>query len=202
MKSKADVLILIDIQRGFREPIWGPRNNPAFEVNVEVLLATWRAACRPVIHVRHDSIVAGAPLAPSRPGNAFEPFVQPLKDEPVVSKSVNSAFIGTDLARRLGDPVRSRLTFVGLTTDHCVSTSVRMAANLGFECVVVSDATATFMRLGECGARYDADLVHDISLASLREEFAHVVTTKRLLAGLPPAGVPVQCAGMLGVSDP
>jgi nicotinamidase-related amidase len=39
--------------------------------------------------------------------------------------------IGTDLLRVLREPGIRQLVVAGLTTDHCVSTSVRMAANLG-----------------------------------------------------------------------
>jgi len=92
----------------------------------------------------------------------------PQPGEPVYAKSVNSAFIGTTLE----DDLRSRgldsLVLVGLTTDHCVSTSVRMAANLGFAVTVVADATATFDRVSYDGASFDAEQMHQAALASLQ----------------------------------
>src|SRR5690606_39504479 len=91
------VLIPIDVQRGFDHPPWGRRNNPQMETNGQRLLAAWRQRGWPVIHVRHDSIHAGSPLHRSHPGNAFRPGFEPLEGEPVVAKTVNAAFIDTDL---------------------------------------------------------------------------------------------------------
>jgi nicotinamidase-related amidase len=63
----------------------------------------------------------------------------------------------------------------------CVSTTARMAGNLGFDTYVVSDATATFDNIGPNGKRYGSELVHDVALADLNGEFSTVVDTKTLL---------------------
>ena len=63
----------------------------------------------------------------------FLDFARPQEErgEVVIHKGVNSAFIGTDLERVIkGRDIRTLLV-AGLTTDHCVSTTTRMAANLG-----------------------------------------------------------------------
>src|SRR4029077_5744891 len=91
--------------------------------------------------------------------------------------NVNSAFIGTDLKERLDNAGISKLVIVGLTTNHCVSTSTRSAGNLGYETFLVSDATATFNKRGVDGQNFSAELIHETALASLNNEFATIVTT-------------------------
>jgi nicotinamidase-related amidase len=174
------VLLLIDLQRGFDDPHWGPRNNPQAEANAARLLGAWRRAGRPVLHVRHHSLLPTSPLRPGQPGAEIKPEVAPQPGETMLTKSQNSCFIGTDLEQRLRDGKHGALVLVGLTTDHCVSTTARMAGNLGFATWVVSDATATHDRvLG--GKTFPATLVHEIALASLQGEFATVLATDELL---------------------
>src|SRR5690349_21310045 len=96
-------LLLIDVQRGFTDPAWGPRNNPAAEDAAGRLLDAWRQAGWPVLHVQHDSDEPGSPLRPGTAGHELAEPVRPRAGEPVLHKRVNSAFIGTDLAERLGD---------------------------------------------------------------------------------------------------
>ena len=57
-----------------------------------------------------------------------------------------------------------------------------MGANLGFAVTLVSDATATYAKVGEDGKEYSADLVHNVSLASLQGEFCQLRRTLDLLA--------------------
>lgn len=174
-------LLLIDLQLGLDDPKYGARNNPDAERNVARLLEAWRARNAPVIHVQHMSTEPDSPLRPELPGNAFKPEAIPAPGEPVFQKQVNSAFIGTALEQHLRDRGITDLVIVGITTDHCVSTSVRMAANLGFRVTLVSDGTATFERRGPDGAHFTAQQMHDAAIASLHGEFATVRRTAEIL---------------------
>lgn len=165
-------LVVIDVQQAFDDPSWGERNNPGAEARVADLLAAWRGAAAPVVHVRHES---GSPSGLFRHGSSafeFKPQARPRAGEPIVDKRVNSAFIGTDLDARLRASGVEQVVIAGLTTDHCCSTTARMAGNLGYETWFVSDATATHARAG-----FDAETMHRTALASLDGEFAQVMTT-------------------------
>jgi nicotinamidase-related amidase len=177
-------LILIDIQKGFDEPYWGERNNPDAERHIEKLVARWRASGRPVIHVRHDSVERDSALRPDVPGNAIKAEAAPSSGEPVVGKHVNSAFIGTDLEARLKAHASDTVVLCGFTTNHCVSTTARMAGNLGFHTFVLSDSTVAFaMRSpGPDGRLIPAAEMHEVGLAELDREFATVLSTDELLA--------------------
>jgi len=178
-------LILIDIQKGFDDlSYWGPRNNPDAEQEASKILKVWRAKGLPVFHVKHNSTNPKSKLIPNQPGNDIQDLVKPLSTEPVIPKNVNSAFIGTDLKERLDKQQIKDLVIVGLTTDHCVSTSVRMAANLGFNVRLISDATATFDKSLPSGEKIPAEEIHRANLASLHDEFATVLTTEELLKSI------------------
>jgi nicotinamidase-related amidase len=180
--SRTTGLLIIDLQRGFDDASWGRRNNPQMELRVVELLHAWRTAERPVFHARHMSTLPTSKLAPGQPGNDFKPEATPRRSEPVIEKRVNSCFIGTTLEADLRNRGFDALVIAGLTTNHCVSTTARMAGNLGFTTWVVSDATAAFDRLGPDGAHHEAEQIHAIALSDLHGEFATVVDTRTVVA--------------------
>ncbi len=177
-------LLLIDVQKAFDEPSWGRRNNPQAEERMAELLAVWRKINWPVIHVQHLSANPHSSLRPGQTGCEFKEIVQPLPTELVITKNVNSAFIGTNLEAVLREKEITALVIVGLTTPHCVSTTTRMAGNLGFETFLVSDATAAFDLHGHDKKLHLAEDVHDSALVSLHNEFATVIETKDLFKNL------------------
>jgi nicotinamidase-related amidase len=196
-------LLLIDIQDGFIDSShWGPsRSNPLFENNINSLLPVYRelgsstsSPTQPsphkIIHVAHASEGSDSPLHPSKSGFAFQNFATPLPHELVITKNVNSAFIGTDLEQVLRAHFEGRpgtLWVVGLTTDHCVGTTVRMAGNLGVcngengangEVILVEDAVACWKKSDE--SPFDAETIHAVHVESLRE-FANIAKTTEVV---------------------
>ncbi|MET3828292.1 nicotinamidase-related amidase [Sphingomonas sp. PvP055] len=177
-------LLVIDVQQGFLDPSWGPRNNRQAEANIARLIEAWRHDGRPVRHVHHSSRSATGTFVEGTPGFQPKPEATVVAGERVHVKKVNSSFIGTTLEQELRDAGVDTLVVVGLTTNHCVSTTVRMAGNLGFTVYLVADATATFDRLGLDGEMRPAAEVHEAALSDLSEEFATIVNTAEMLRKL------------------
>lgn len=174
-------LIVIDVQRGFNDPLWGHRNNPEAEANIARLISGWRASELPVFHIQHFSEELESPLNPKSGDVRFKEEATPLEREEVITKHVNSAFIGTDLEAKLRSSNISSVAIVGLTTNHCVETTARMSGNLGFDTYFVSDATATFDRIGLGGTLHRAEDIQAMTLSNLNGEFATVVDTDEAL---------------------
>ena len=179
-------LLLIDIQKGIQETgYYGKeRHNPQAEENCTNILISFLEKELPIYHVQHCSTIPDSPLHPSKETHAFYPGVTPKNEEPVIPKDVNSAFIGTDLEQRLQQKGIDKVVIAGLTTEHCISTSTRMAANLGFDVTLISDATAAFSKEGIDGKFIEAEAVHQIELANLKDEFATIKDSDRLLSEL------------------
>jgi len=113
-------LILIDIQDGFDDPSLGSRNNPDAERNAARLLAAWRLEGRPLVHIQHHSVNPNSPLWPEKPGVAIKSIVAPRDGEPLMTKTVNNAFVGTGLEGFLRErQIQIRqVIIVGLTSNH------------------------------------------------------------------------------------
>lgn len=201
LDPRTTALVLIDVQLGFDDPIWGQRNNPAAEARIADLLATWRRLSGRVHHVQHASTEPNSPLRPSHPGHALKPEAQPRAGEPLYRKQVNSGFIGTSLEADLRAAAVTTVVLVGLTTNHCVSTTARMAANFGFMTIVVADATAAFDRPTAEGRLRPASEVHAGALSDLAGEFATISSAADVAAALD-AGAVLRGSGRDGAPQP
>jgi nicotinamidase-related amidase len=177
------VLMIVDVQRAIDDPKWGARNNPDAERHIAALLEAWREAGMPVVHVRHDSVDPPSPYRPGAPGHPFKPEATPQGAEPIVAKSVNSAFIGTDLDERLTRAGATTLAICGVLTHNSVEASVRHAGNLGYRVLVAADACFACDVRDLTGRLWPAEDVHQLSLAVMHGEYATVTDAAALIAG-------------------
>ncbi|OKO83636.1 cysteine hydrolase family protein [Bradyrhizobium sp. AS23.2] len=186
MTSPLPALIVVDVQRAFDE--WEAagkrRNNPDAVARIADLLKAFRASDAPIFHIRHEGTKPNSSFLPSGTGYAVKDEAREAPGEAVIVKRVNSAFIGTDLEKRLRAGSIATLVICGATTNHCVETTTRMAGNLGFDAQLVRDATWTFDRIGPDGDAHSAEDIHAMTLSNLNSEFARIVTTDDVIASL------------------
>lgn len=181
---KNPALILVDVQKAFLEKDYPGinRNNHDAEFICGNILSKWRELKLPIVHVRHSSTNPDSKLHKSKPGFEFNDYVKPLDNEVVITKKVNSAFIGTKLDNILYNMNINTLVFVGMTTNHCISSSVRMSGNLGFKTYLISDSTACYDTMGMDGKMIDCNIIYESSLANLSEEFATIINSNKLFS--------------------
>lgn len=175
-------LLIIDMQQGMNNPELGRRNNPDAEQQMQALLAAWRQAQRPTVHIRHISRTPGSVFWPGQPGCEFQPALQPLAHEHVVEKNVPDAFAATGLERWLRTRSIQQLVIVGVITNNSVESTARSGGNLGFDVIVAADACYTFDQTDLSGRVWPAEDVHALSLSNLAMDYARVIGTPEILS--------------------
>jgi nicotinamidase-related amidase len=181
-------LILIDLQTGFYDPVWGTPSNPACEANVGRLIARWTDRGWPIVVVQHSSSAEGSPLARDNPGHALMEQVSEIVADLHVDKRVNSAFHGSpSLDGWLRERGIDAIVLAGIQTNMCVETTARVGGNLGYRVVVPLDATRTFPLSAEVAGERIALSAEDLTRATAVNlaggHFATVTTTDEALAG-------------------
>lgn len=162
------------------------------------LLAVGRAAGLLIVHTREGHLPdlsdcppyklersrrAGAGIGSKGPlgrllvrgevGHDFVEALRPLEREIVIDKPGYSAFAHTGLQQVLAKRGIETLIITGVTTEVCVSSTLRAAIDLGYRCITVSDACASG----------DPDL-HKAALAMIGVEggiFGEVATTAEVV---------------------
>ncbi len=76
-------------------------------------------------------------------GHDFIDELQPLAAEIVIDKPGYSAFAHTDLDHRLRVRDIDTLLLSGITTEVCVSSTLRDAVDRGYRCITIGDACAS-----------------------------------------------------------
>ena len=149
-----------------------------------LLLQAFRQRALPIFHVQHIAKRPGATFfLPGTRGAEIHDAVRPTAGEPVVVKHFPNSFRETSLLEDLRSAGASKLVFAGMMTHMCIDTTVRAAADLGFQCALAQDACAT-RALQFAGQRIEAEHVQLAYLAGLNGTFASVRSVQELCAEL------------------
>ena len=178
-------LVLIDLQNdyfpGGAMELAGSEEAVA---EARTLLQAFRTRGLPLIHIQHISKRPGATFfLPNTPGADIHAAVAPSPGERIVTKHFPSGFRETTLLETLRGDGASKLVFAGMMTHMCVDTTVRAAADLGFECVLAQDGCAT-KALQFAGRKVEANQVQMAYLAALNGAFAKVQPARDIAAAL------------------
>lgn len=181
-------LLTIDLQREMARRIAAGRDcvNPDAPERIATLVAAFRRAGRPVVHVRHASDQLGAALHPDNPLSIPMDCALARGEEAVFVKAGSSAFVGTGLEAHLRGQGIGALVVVGAVAGFCVNTTVRAGSDLGFRMTVVRDAVIGF-DLPE--ARLPARVIFDVTMAHLAADFAAVAEAAEVMDWLAGAAV-------------
>ncbi len=177
-------LLVIDVQMALahEDAAGAERSCPEAEENIVALLEKFRSSEDHVIHIHHHGTDPDDTFHPDAPGSAVQPVAAPVEGEPIIIKTGSSGFVGTPLQDILQDSGIDRVILCGATANHCVESTTRSAADLGFQPIYVADAVWTYSISGPDGVSHSADQIHSVSMATLEGELASVMRTKDILA--------------------
>lgn len=146
-------LLVMDVQRGIVERI---ADDAGYLDRLTAAITKARAAGIPVIYVtisfRHghpeisernksfSAIMTAGGFTHDDPATRIHPAVAPQQDDVVVIKRRVSAFTGSDLDVVLRGLGISTLVLTGISTSGVVLSTLRQAADLDYQLVVLSDA--------------------------------------------------------------
>lgn len=177
-----DALLLINIQNdcfpGGVMPLPGATKAV---IEARKLLLAFRQQGSPVIHIQHIATDReAAAFRPDTPGARFHASIFPNLGESIFRKHFPSAFQQTPLLDYLRKEKADRLVIAGMMAHRCISATARVAASLGFSCMIAHDACAA-CALQFNGTEVPAAQVHAASMASLEDPFINILSTDTLV---------------------
>jgi nicotinamidase-related amidase len=137
-------LIVIDVQESFRvRPNWSVVNHPDIADRVQRLVQASRAKGDLVVWVLHSEPGTGGAFDPAQGHVRLIEGLEPIEGEPILNKTAHNAFTTTNLQQLLTQRGIDEVVISGIRTEQCCETTARVASDLGYDVVFVTEATAT-----------------------------------------------------------
>lgn len=178
-----EALILIDIQNdyfpGGKMELVGMEEIAKKSAKI---LQAFRTAEKPIFFIRHLSTRPDAAFfIPGTSGTEIHSSISPLPTERIIEKNFPNSFFQTGLLSMLKEENVTDLVICGAMSHMCVDTTVRAAKELGFRCILISDACTT-RSLRFKNESISAHIVHAAFMAALDGMFATVATVEDYLS--------------------
>lgn len=135
------VLLVIDTQKQITNTAL--YNFDRFVSNVKKLIKAARENHIEVIYVRHDD-GPGQELTKGTVGFEIYEEFEPVEEEKIFDKTVNSPFKDSGLLEYLTEKQISQIIAVGLQTDYCMDAAVKCGFEHGFHMIVPEETNSTF----------------------------------------------------------
>jgi nicotinamidase-related amidase len=185
MSTPRRALLVIDVQNEYVTgdlPIEYPDVQTSL-ANIGRAMDAARAAGVPVIVVQNFA-PAGSPIfARGTPGAELHPVVASRERDHIVTKSLPSAFTGTDLADWLAAQHIDTLTVAGYMTHNCDASTVNHALHAGLAVEFLEDATGAVSYENRAGFA-SAQEIHRVFSVVMQSRFAAVASTGEWIAAL------------------
>ncbi|HEY8607867.1 MAG TPA: cysteine hydrolase family protein [Noviherbaspirillum sp.] len=176
--SPRRALVVIDVQN---EYVTGrlPIEYPPMEItlsNVGKAMDAARMAGVPVIIVQHEAPAASPVFAGGSETGKLHPVVASRTADHHVTKTLASAFAGTDLAAWLAERGIDTLTVAGYMTHNCDAATIYHAAHAGLSVEFLADASGALPYENAAG-KVTAEEVHRVFCTVFHSSFAAVAST-------------------------
>lgn len=174
-------LLVIDMQGFVTDRIAGGMEYyPTDSIdNMRAVISTFRAAGKPVLHVRHQTLEPGSPMHTSSPHFLPVEGFGEQSGEAVFVKHTSSAFSSTELYEWLQREDIREVAVIGAVAGFCVNSTVRSGSDLGLAMTVVRDAVLSFPLAGD---DLNAKAIYDVTLGLLEAGFARGVRAAEITA--------------------
>ncbi|KAA8915052.1 isochorismatase hydrolase [Sphaerosporella brunnea] len=174
--TRDSVLLLVDIQNEYAHGKLQIHNFVTSATASAQLLERYRAAGGDIIHIHHHTspdapvFTVGTELAEPWKG------VAPKEGEKVIKKPAPISFTGTNLEELINATGKKKLVVVGYMAHVCISGTVRVAFEKGYDVIVPSDCVGDRHIPGA-----DAETLVKVALAEMADAFSTVVESKDIV---------------------
>jgi len=188
-KNKIDphsALLVVDAQESFKargNTFWQSRGPVDFSDNITSLVNGFRNANQPVYFILHTDDDPGFSL--DSPYFRVMDILNHRPDEPIIIKQAHNAFTGTNLLHRLIQSGINQVVICGIRTEQCCETTTRVASDIGFNVIFVTNATMTFpLTHPYTGEKMSVDQIQARTEMVLHNRFAKIAKVEEVLSEL------------------